>query len=271
MSDLTRWRGWTALVTGASAGIGAEMARLLAAAGCDVVLTARREERLQVLAGELSEKHGVKAEVIASDLAALDGPKKLMAELDARELAVDVLVNNAGVGLVGPMLDNTSEAELRMVQLNVMAVVELTHVLACRMVERGRGHVVQVGSMAAFLPVPRMATYAATKHFIGAYGEALAYELRGSPVGVTTIHPGGTKSEFSETAGMQLPDAISKTMMTSAQVAKIGLVAAARGRRSIVTGFMNVAQVFLFRLVPTRLLVWIGDTIYKKLQGEPAT
>lgn len=269
-SELGRWRGWTALVTGASAGIGAEIAQQLAAAGCDLVLTARREAKLRDLADTLVEKHGVKAEVIASDLAEPDGPQKLIAELDARGLTVDVLVNNAGVGHVGHALDSNVEAELKMVRLNVTAVVELTHVLASRMVARGRGHVIQVGSMAAFFPIPRMATYAATKHFVGAYGDAMAYELRGAPVGVTTIHPGGTRSEFSETAGMNLPEAIDKTLMTSARVAEIGLRAAARGRRAVVTGRLNAAQVFLFRFVPTRLLMWIGDTIYKKLQGEPA-
>ena len=267
MSDLGAWRGWTALVTGASAGIGAEMARVLAAAGCNLVLTARREEKLRALADEVVAAHGVSAEVVASDLSEPDGPSKLVAELDARGIEVDVLVNNAGVGHVGHALEQDLGAELQMVRLNVLAVVELTHVLAKRMVERGRGHVVQVGSMAAYMPVPRMATYAATKHFVGAYGDAMAYELRDTPVGMTTIHPGGTRSEFSERAGMNLPESVDKMLMTSAQVADIGIRAAGRGRRSIVTGFANAAQVFLFRFVPKRMLLWIGNTIYKRLEG----
>jgi len=245
------------------------MARVLAAADCELVLTARREARLEALAAELREAHGVSVHVVASDLSTLDGPARLVSTLAERGLEVDVLVNNAGVGRVGPILDADADAELAMVRLNVTAVVELTHALARGMRERGRGHVVLVGSVAAFMPIPRMGTYAATKHFVGAFGDALSYELRDSAVGVTTIHPGGTRSEFSDTAGMRLPEIIEGSLMTSRQVADIGLRAAGRGRRSVVTGFANALQVFLFRFAPRVALLWIGDTIYKRLEAEP--
>ena len=265
MADLERWRGWTALVTGASSGIGAEVATRLAEAGCHLVLTARREEKLRALADELVERCGVEVEVLAADLARPGAAADLVEALEARGQTIDVLVNNAGVGLVGPFAQCEGEAQMAMLRLNVSTVVELTHRLLAGMLERGRGQVVLVGSLAGYLPLPQMALYAASKAFVGSFGEALAFELRGQPVGVTTIHPGGTRSEFSERAGMTLPAPIERGMMSSAAVAEIGLRAASRGRRSVVTGWLNVLTVFLLRFVPTGLLLRVGDAIYSRL------
>ncbi len=168
MADLSRFRGWTALVTGASSGIGAEMARLLAGAGCKLVLVARREDKLRALADEIGG-----AEVVVADLGRPEGPGELEAALAERGLEVDLLVNNAGVGITRHFAADDRSSQLGMIQLNVTAVTDLTHRLLPGMVARRRGHVVLVGSVAAFAAVPRFGVYAATKAFVKHLGEAL--------------------------------------------------------------------------------------------------
>src|SRR5512134_3252055 len=189
MSEL---RGRWALVTGASSGIGADFARELAARGMHLVLVARREERLRALAEELERAHGVRTRVIAADLAKPDAPRALHERLRGEGVAVDVLVNNAGFGVYGAFLDVPWEREREMIELDVVALLHLTKLFARDMRERGFGRVLEVASIGAFQPSPTYAAYSAAKAFVQSFGEALACELRGSGVTVTTISPGVT-------------------------------------------------------------------------------
>lgn len=191
----------TALVTGASAGLGKELATLFAADGHDVVLVARSVSKLDELAHELTKVHGVKSEVIAADLGEQTAPAFVFEEAKRRGLAVDFLVNNAGFGSNGAFLDLDVARELQMVDVNVRSLLELTHHFARPMRERGFGRIMNVASTAGFQPGPFMATYYATKAFVVSFTEALAFELEGTGVSVTCYCPGATATEFASTAG----------------------------------------------------------------------
>ena len=269
MIETQVWKGWRALVTGASSGIGETLARRLAAGGVNLVLTARRADRLEQLATELRAAHGVEVAVIPADLGAADGPTQLLAAVAAQGLQIDMLVNNAGLAATGPFAQTAQDRELLMLQVNVVAVAQLAHQLVPAMVERGRGHVVFVGSIAAYMSIPLMGGYAGTKAYIKRFSEALGHELKGTGVGVTAIHPGGTITEFSDQAGITLTGFEAKLMMSADAVARIGLAAAAKGRLSVITGWMNWAMVRAFALLPRWLSLRIGYALYAKLTGHP--
>ncbi|HEX8803779.1 MAG TPA: SDR family oxidoreductase, partial [Acidimicrobiales bacterium] len=192
----------TCLVTGASAGIGVEIARLLAQRGLGVTLVARRQERLRALADELTGAHGVRAEVVAADLADPGSRAAIAPTVAERGLTVDVLVNNAGVGTMGPVHRSSAPREVAAVRLDVEAVVDLCTTLVPGMVERRRGAVLNVASTAAFQPLPGQATYAAAKAFVLSFSEALATELAGTGVTVTALCPGPVDTDFAESAGL---------------------------------------------------------------------
>ncbi len=257
-------------MTGASAGIGEAMARQLAAAGTHLVLVARRESKLRELAEELRSAHGVEAEVVAADLARPDAVAELVRSLEERGLSIDLLINNAGIAATGFVAEGDDATHGRMVQVNVAAPTELIARLVPGMLERRRGHVLNVGSMAAFTPIPRMAGYAGSKAYLHAFSEALWFELRRTPVGVTALHPGGTRSEFVDKAGMKLTARYERAMMSSEDVARIGLRAAARRKRWVVPGPLNRLGIALLAFVPTRLVMRIFDRVYADLQGGPA-
>jgi uncharacterized protein len=248
-----KWKGGTALVTGASAGIGTAFARRLAQAGCHLVLTARRRDRLEALAGELASRHQVTVDVVDLDLAVPGAARSLYDEVARLGRRVDLLVNNAGYGLSGPVLKNDPATEMRMIQLNAVSLVELTRFFLPGMVERRSGDILLVSSIAAFLSIPTFAVYAATKAFVTRFGEALGFELRGSGVRVTVLNPGGTESEFLEVAKMKATSLTHLGMMSADKVASIGLRSMERGRRSVITGFMNKAMIW----IATRFL-WLG-------------
>lgn len=204
MTDLTQTTSSakrTALVTGASAGLGRELAQLFAADGHDVVLVARSVAKLEALASELTTAHGVRAHVIAVDLGEASAPATLLEQVGARGLTIDFLVNNAGFGSNGAFLDLDLGREIEMVDLNVRALVELTHRFARPMRQRGFGRVMNIASTAGFQPGPYMATYYASKAFVVSFTEALAYELAGTGVSVTCHCPGATATEFAKVAG----------------------------------------------------------------------
>lgn len=191
----------TALVTGASTGIGKELAQLFAADGHDVVLVARSVKKLEEVAAGLTKVHGVKASVIVADLGDPAAPAAVAEEARGRGLAIDFLVNNAGFGTNGAFLDLELKRELEMIDVNVRALLELTHHFARPMRERGFGRIMNIASTAGFQPGPFMATYYATKAFVISFTEALAFELEGSGVSVTCYCPGATATEFASTAG----------------------------------------------------------------------
>ena len=243
-----------ALVTGASTGIGLELARVLAREGYDLIITARSHETLEGLARELTREHGAAVHPIAANLAAPGMSEALMAEIAAAGLRVDVLVNNAGVGLYGLFTDTPLDDEQRMIQLNVSSLVALTKLCLPGMLQRGEGRVLNVASTAAFLPGPRMAVYYATKAFVLSFSEALADELRKTGITVTALCPGPTRSQFQETARMQRSRLTRGTIMDAAAVAEIGYRGMMQGRAVVIPGATNRMVPVLVRLLPRRLM-----------------
>jgi short-subunit dehydrogenase len=253
----------TCLVTGASSGIGAEVARQLAARGRGVTLTARRKDRLEELAAELRERHGVRAETVACDLSSPAARKRMVKTVADRGLDVEVLVNNAGFGSAGRFQDLDPEAELRMVRTNVEAVVDLCTVYVPAMVERSRGAVLNVASTAAFQPIPRQATYAATKAFVLSFTEGLHVDLKGTGVTATALCPGPTRTEFGDAAG--IPEELFEIpglVYTAEQMAVAGVEAMERGRRTVIPGATNLVTALGGRLMPRALVLPLIDRFY---------
>ena len=245
-----------ALITGASSGIGATFARELAGRGYDLVLAARRADRLSSLSAELSSRHGVACSWVQVDLSRPDGAADLVSRTDQLGSPVDMLINNAGFGSYGHFSSLPLERELEMmIDLNVRALVSLTGRFLPRMVERGRGQIIQIASTTSFQPVPFMATYGASKAFVLHFGEAIAREVQATGVRVLTVCPGHTPTEFQENSGVQ-----QRPMRTSKQsaddVVREALHALERGDHVIVTGWPNRITTRLPRLVPRRVLTW---------------
>jgi short-subunit dehydrogenase len=233
MTSATRPR---ALVTGASSGIGIELARELARDGHDLVLSARRAAPMHALAAELAA-YGADSVVIPADLSKPAAASELATAVETGGLQIDVLVNNAGLGGIG-RFDQLDPARItEMLQVNVVALTELTRLLLPGMVARRRGKVMLVASTAGFQPGPRMAVYFATKAYVLSLGEALTYELRGTGVTVTTLCPGATATEFFKVAGAN--EIALRPTMSASEVARIGYRALKDGRRVAITGLLN--------------------------------
>src|SRR6202030_1099886 len=215
------WRGKWALITGASAGIGLELAKLLAMGGANLVLTARRADRLQKLASDLAVQHGVKVEVFSADLTQQDAPAQIFAFTTSKKIEVELLINNAGFGAFGNTHEIPVEKMLEMIQVNCSAVVYLTRLYLPGMVERRHGDVMIVASLAAFQPVPYNSAYAATKAFDLLFAEGVAEEVRPFGVRVCALCPGSTSTEFAEVA--QQPARLFRVAETSEKVARVGL------------------------------------------------
>lgn len=265
MPDLS---GRTALVTGASSGIGAAMARTLASWKCNLVLTARRADRLEALAGEVTHAHGVTARVVPADLADRGAPLRLYETVRQAGTPMDILVNNAGFGTWEPFAGMTWERNAELLQLNVVSLVELTHRFLPDLLSRPhRGHVLNVASTAAFQPIPNFANYGASKAYVLMFSEALAAELKDSNVRVTCVCPGGTVSEFSQVAGQTLNATARAAMMSAERCAVIALRGMLRGKRVVVPGGLNKLGAFGARLVPRRTAGALGA----RLIGAPAT
>ncbi|MEM9380419.1 MAG: SDR family NAD(P)-dependent oxidoreductase [Planctomycetota bacterium] len=252
-------RGRRALVTGASAGIGREIARVLAERGARVAVVARRRDRLEELADELRAAHGTDVQVVESDLADPAGVRSLLDAVEAED--VDVLVNNAGFGIHGDGLDHDWEDEHRMLRLNVIALAELTKHYARAMRARGSGRILQVASIAAFQPCPSYAAYAATKAFVLQHAQALDDELRGTDVRVTALCPGTTNTDFFDIAGNVRNRIQKATSKEPDFVARVGVDAMIAGRRIAVTGLGNKIAVAALRVVPRRLQVTLARRV----------
>ena len=240
----------TALITGASSGLGREFARLFSADGHDVLLVARRRDRLEALAEELGRAHGVKAHVLAHDLGEPASPQRIRDEAQTLGVEVDFLVNNAGFGLTGPFAAADLKRELEMVQVNVTALVELTGLFLPRMVSRRRGRILNIGSTAGFQPGPFMATYYASKAFVNSFTEAIAYELEGSGVTVTLSCPGATATEFAGHAGNEKSLLFRMGAADSASVAREAYNAMRAGQRLVIHGITNKVGVQALRASP---------------------
>lgn len=254
----------TALVTGASSGIGVEIARELAERGHGLTLVARREPLLRELATELADAHGVRVEVIAADLADDDERDRLETEIEGLGLAVEILVNNAGFGSRGQFISNDPGRMVGMVRLNVEAVVDLSSRYLPGMVERGRGAIINLGSVAAFQPMPGAATYAASKAFVLSFSEALHTEQRGSGVSVTAVCPGPVKTEFTDAAGMsgvedETPDLF---WMSAEEIGRHAVEGADQNKRVVVPGALNRAQSLVGQHTPRALALPLIDRIW---------
>ena len=251
-----------ALVTGASSGIGAVYARALRARGERLVLVARREERLAALARDLGGDDW--ATVVPVDLAAPGAARRLCERLEAQGLAVDLLVNNAGLGHTAPFGQQPLEIVRAMIDVNVSALVELTHAFLPGMIDRSRGRIVNVASNAAFQPVPFLTVYAATKAFVLSFTEGLAEELRGSGVTVQCLCPGLTRTEFLEVAGTHRGLKVTRTpMMTAEQVVETSLRGLDGGRLRVVPGWSNRLAIFAQRFVPAVVPRRVAAELYR--------
>jgi short-subunit dehydrogenase len=251
----------TALITGASSGIGEAFADVFAAEGFDVVITARREERLRAVQARLKERYGIRVEVIVADLAETDAPARLFAELEARGLKIDVLVNNAGYGVPGSFLSSSWDVHTRFLQIMVTAVAELTYRLLPGMIERRYGRIINVASLAGLVPAPAGHTlYAAAKAFLIKFSESLGHEVRRNGVLVTALCPGFTYSEFHDvTRTRAMMNRMPRWMwMSAADVARQGYNAVMAGEPIVVTGRLNAAIATLVRILPQRLVVGVG-------------
>jgi short-subunit dehydrogenase len=257
---MDRWRGKWALITGASAGLGTEFAKLLAAGGTNLVLTARRRDRLDQLASELSAKHGVKVEVVPSDLAQPESPAKIHAITSARDMRIDLLINNAGFGVYGALRSSDFSRQLEMVQVNCAAVVHLTHLFLPGMIERRGGDILILASTAAFQAVPYISVYAATKSFDLLFAEGLAEEVRQFGVHVCALCPGSTNTEFQQVAGQ--PDRVFRHAETAEKVARVGLEALAKGKSAVISGFSNKFSTVSQRLVPRSFVTRMAGKMF---------
>ncbi|MEM8865656.1 MAG: SDR family oxidoreductase [Planctomycetota bacterium] len=243
----------TILITGASSGIGLELARLFAADGSQLILTARSAETLDKLADEMREQHHIEVHVLPDDLTDPAAPERLFNAVDQLGLEVDVLVNNAGFGALDWFWLMPLEKQLDMIQLNVKALAELTWRFLQPMQKRDRGQILNVASTAAFIPGPHMATYYATKAFVLSLSEALREEHRRSGIGVTCLCPGPTDTGFADTANMN-GTWLFRAAMPVNVVARAGYRGLRRNRAIVVPGWRNKILVFLPRFIP-RFLV----------------
>jgi uncharacterized protein len=249
----------TVLVTGASGGIGEELAKLLAADGFDLVLVARSREGLQRVADELARRHGVACHVLPTDLTDPAAPERIFAETEAKGLRIEVLINNAGFGLAGPFAARDGEAstslarELEMIQVNISALTHLSKLYLPGMISRKRGRVMNVASTAAFQPGPLMAVYYASKSYVLSFSVGIAVELEGSGVTVTALCPGATRTAFDRTAAMDRSRLFSSShVMSAEEVAKQGYAALNAGKPVVVTGFRNRLLALATRIATVR-------------------
>ncbi|MBL8820301.1 MAG: SDR family oxidoreductase [Planctomyces sp.] len=245
-----RW----ALVTGASSGIGAEFASQLAARGMHLILAARRFEKMNSLAEELNTRHGTRCHIVTIDLAETDAAKRLIEEIARLGVEVELLVNNAGIGMIGEIADTSPDDVRRMLSLNILTLADLTYRVLPGMLQRGHGAIINLSSQAAFQPVAFMSAYAASKSFVMHFSEALWAEARSRGVTVLALCPGVTRTEFFDTAGA--PGWLEKhTSLPASKVVKTAIRAMEKRRQYVVPGWRNYLMTILVRLATRRTAV----------------
>jgi short-subunit dehydrogenase len=257
----------TALVTGASSGIGRQLAGLFAADGYDLILLARRLDALQSLASELSERHTITAMPFEANLADPAAAWHLFNALQSSGTLVDVVVNNAGFGLRGSVAELPLDRQLDMIQVNVTALTALTRLFLPAMLQRNRGGVLNVASTAAFQPGPLMAVYYATKAYAESFTEALAEEVHGTAVRVSCLCPGPTATEFAQAAAMTDSHLFRGGTMTSLEVARAGYEGWKRGDVLVVTGVSNRLGTVAARLLPRRTMRRITKRLNSRVEN----
>ncbi|MFI5805046.1 SDR family NAD(P)-dependent oxidoreductase [Streptomyces sp. NPDC051561] len=254
----------TALVTGASSGLGAEFAAQLAARGHDVILTARSEDKLAALAERLVAEHGIRAHVLTQDLTEPDAARRIADQLAERGLSVELLVNNAGFGTCGRFEDIAPDRDHDQLMVNVVALVDLTHALLPRMLERGTGAVVNVASTAGFQPSPYFAVYSASKTFVLNFGLALRQEYRSRGIRVLTLCPGPVDTPFFDAIGTRKA-AVNGSMSTPESVVRAALRALDRDRAYVTPGLGNAASAHLLPRRPRKLVTAIAERVTRKV------
>jgi short-subunit dehydrogenase len=257
--------GKTALITGASSGIGYDLCPLFAADNYDLVIVARSESKLQEMAIALSQKYKIRVTPIAIDLSQADSADKLYAEIKNRSLVINILVNNAGFGLLGEFVAADYRRLSEMMSLNIVTLTRLTRLLLPDMVNRKSGKIMNVASTAGFQPGPLMAVYYASKAYVVSFSQALSNELAGSGVTVTTLCPGPTATKFEEVAGVNNTLLFNKySMMSSPKVAIIGYRGLRKGKRLVIPGFRNKLLAFAVRFMPRKFLLNFVRSIQEK-------
>ncbi len=255
------WKGKWALITGASAGIGSAFARELAAGGANLILTARRRDRLEILASSLRAAHSIQTEIVTADLTQPAAPQEIFAFTESKQIQVGLLINNAGFGQYGELPTVDTQRLLDMVQVNCHAVVHLTRLYLPGMVQRRSGDVLILASTASFQAVPYISVYAATKAFDLLFAEGLAEEMKPHGVRVCALCPGSTESEFHAVAGQEKYTA--KHQETAEKVAHVGLSALASGKSYVISGFGNYLGAQSQRIVPRSLVTRIAAKMFR--------
>ena len=242
------------LITGSSAGIGAALAEVCAEHGHDLILVARRREKLEARAAEIERRFRVKVACVPENLADPQGPRRLFEAVTAQGLEVEHLINNAGVGLYGKFAVTDLDAELKMIQLNGTSVVELTKRFLPAMIQRRSGRILNVASTAAFVPGPWMSIYYATKAFVLSFSEAIDYELKPQGITVTTLCPGPTESEFKVRAGSQRSRLFEAFLMDAPTVARAGYAGMMKGKAVVIPGLRNKLIPVAARFIPRPMI-----------------
>jgi len=249
-AEIYNWKNKNVMITGASSGIGASFADELARKGANLILVARREDILQDTAKDLQKAHKIRVEVIRQDLAKAEAAEELMAEIERRELSIDVLINNAGIGSSGNFTATEVSETEGLINLNVVTLVKLTRLVLPQMLERDDGRILNIGSMVGYMPVPTFTSYAASKAFVVSFSNSLSYELRKTKVKVSVLSPGATQTEFFKSSGYKVKSLGDKVMMDSTEVARQGICAVEKGKRSTIAGCINKISIFLLHFVP---------------------
>jgi len=244
----------TALITGASAGIGYELALIFAQNDYNLILTARNERKLQEIARQLREQFHVKIDVMPADLSHPQAPEQVFRQVQEAGIELDVLVNNAGFGMRKEFAQTDWQTLEQMIQLNVVALTHLMRLFVPKMIERKAGHVLNIASTAAFFPGPLMAVYYATKAYVLSFSEAAAHELKGTGVRVTCFCPGATRTDFQQRAGMGGTRLFRMTAMEAPGVAQAAYNAMQKGKTLAIPGWLNRLTVFFERLMPRSIL-----------------
>ena len=251
----------TALITGASNGIGLELAKLLAHDNIDLVLTARSEDKLARIQQELSEKYNIEVHIIKCDLSEIDSAKTLYEKVKSLELNIDILINNAGFGDFGRFTDTDWDKEQQMMQLNMTSLTQLTKLISKDMVKSNHGKIMNVASTAAFQAGPLMAVYYATEAYVLYFSEAIAHELKSNNITVTCLCPGPTESGFQAATGNEKSKLVKgKKLPTSKEVAKYGYKAMKKGKVVAIHGTLNYVMVNASRFLPRNI---VTDIVYK--------
>ncbi len=255
------FKGKTAIVTGASSGIGEEFAKILAEQGSNLIVVARREERLLALKSKLEENFKVRVDVISQDLSTHSGCNELIKNVDQLNYPVDILINNAGFNYVGDFVDQDWEQQHEMMRLNMDALTYLTRIFGNKMVGNGSGYILLVSSIGGLVPCPNIAIYDATKAYVLLLGEALSNELKKRNVKVTTLCPGATRTEFFDVSGQILNPLVKATMMSARDTAEAGLKGLAKGKQNVIPGILNKLTALSLKLSPRRWMPPIAKIV----------